>query len=160
MNKIQSIIESTFSEFLNEGFSDEVEYKTETNVDGVNILAFYNNKKVGKITSEILIEPYEYEFAEDMEEDEFYDIYSDDEIVKIEYLTVEDHYQGRGLATKLMNKLIDVMSNKGYTQFYLNASPMGFRGLQLKYLIKFYKKFGFKKFLDQGNNVLMYMNLN
>ncbi len=160
MNKIETIIKETLSEYLNEGFSDEVQYKTETHEDGVKILAYYNNKKIGSITSEILFEPYEYEFSEDMSEEEFYDIYSDGEIVKIEYLTVDDYYQGKGLATKLMNKLLDTMKQKGFDQFYLNASPMGFKGLQLKQLVKFYKKFGFRKFLDQGNNVLMYMNLN
>lgn len=62
MNKIQTIIKSTLLEYLNEGFSDEVEYKIETHEDGVKILAYYNNKKIGTITSEILFEPYEYEF--------------------------------------------------------------------------------------------------
>lgn len=160
MNKIQTIIKSTLLEYLNEGFSDEVEYKIETHEDGVKILAYYNNKKIGSVTSEILFEPYEYEFSEDMTEEEFYDIYSDDEIVKIEYLAVDDYYQGKGLATKLTNKLLDTMEQKGYKQYYLNASPMGFKGLPLEKLVKFYKKFGFRKFLDQGNNVLMYMILN
>lgn len=160
MNKIQKIIKSTLLEYLNEGFSDEVQYKTETHEDGINIFAYYNNKKIGSITSKILIEPYEYEFSEDMSEDEFYDIYSDGEIVKIEYLTVDDYYQGKGLATKLMNKLLDTMHQKGYKQYYLNASPMGFKGLPLEKLVKFYKKFGFRKFLNQGNNILMYKILN
>ena len=32
MNKIQKIIKSTLLEYLNEGFSDEVQYKTETHM--------------------------------------------------------------------------------------------------------------------------------
>ena len=37
---------------------------------------------------------------------------------------------------------------------------MGFKGLPLEKLVKFYKKFGFRKFLNLGNNILMYKILN
>ena len=47
------------------------------------------------------------------------------------------------------------MKKNGYNQFYLNASPMGFKGLGTMDLVEFYKKFGFKELLNQGHNVLM-----
>ena len=51
--------------------------------------------------------------------------------------------------------LEQLMKNNGYNQFYLNASPMGFKGLSTMDLVDFYKKFGFKELLNQGHNVLM-----
>ena len=48
-----------------------------------------------------------------------------------------------------------LMKGNGYNQFYLNASPIGFKGLGAMDLVYFYKKFGFKELLNQGHNVLM-----
>ena len=47
----------------------------------------------------------------------------------------------------------------GYHQIYLNASPMGFEGLNITDLVWFYKGFGFKEILNQGHNVQMLLNI-
>jgi hypothetical protein len=50
-------------------------------------------------------------------------------------------------------QIIDI--NDKPKPIYLNASPMGFSGLNLEDLTNFYKKFGFSVFKKQGNNNLM-----
>jgi hypothetical protein len=59
-----------------------------------------------------------------------------------------------------MKRGIGLMKKNGYKQFYLNASPMGFKGFGTIDLVDFYKKFGFKELLNQGHNVLMCVNFN
>lgn len=70
-------------------------------------------------------------------------------------IDVDDNYKNYGIGSQLMKRGIELMKKNGYNQFYLNASPMGFKGLGTMDLVEFYKKFGFKELLNQGHNVLM-----
>ena len=76
-------------------------------------------------------------------------------IGKIEHLEIENKYKGQGYAKLLMNKAIEVAKEKGLMPLYLNASPMGFDGLDIDALTIFYEKLGFQVFLEQGGNNLM-----
>jgi GNAT superfamily N-acetyltransferase len=110
---------------------------------------------IGKV---ILAVTYpEYEFLEDIGEDglEELGVEEGDMIGKIEHLEIEDEYKGQGYAKLLMNKAIEVAKEKGLMPLYLNASPMGSRGLDINDLTSFYESFGFEVFLEQGNNNLM-----
>ncbi len=97
---------------------------------------------------EILFDAYQYEFDDVFDEDTFEELYPNSEIVKIEHIEIDDNYKNSGIGSELMKK-------NGYNQFYLNASPMGIKGLGTMDLVDFYKKFGFKELLNQGHNVLM-----
>jgi len=57
-----------------------------------------------------------------------------------------------------MEEGIKQAKKKGWENLYLNASPMGFRGLDLDSLTKFYEKFGFKVIKYDKNNNLMLLN--
>jgi predicted GNAT family acetyltransferase len=112
-------------------------------------------KGIGKV---ILTETYpKYEFSEDISEDELEELEVDEEdmIGKIEHIQIEDKYKGQGYAKLLMNKAIEIAKEKGLMPLYLNASPMGTKGLNIVNLTSFYESFGFEVFLKQGNNNLM-----
>jgi GNAT superfamily N-acetyltransferase len=79
----------------------------------------------------------------------------DDFISKIEDIQVDKIQQGKGVGTELMDRVIKEVLETGHDFVYLNASPMGNRGLSLNDLTKFYEKFGFKVIKKQGENNLM-----
>jgi len=143
-----------FKQFVNENVNN-ITFKKSVDEDRTTITAYINNKKVGLLSMEILYDAYHYEFEDVFDEDTFNEIYPDSEIVKIEYIEVDDNYKNSGIGSELMKRGMELMKKKGYKQFYLNASPMGFKGLGTMDLVDFYKKFGFKELLNQGNNVLM-----
>ena len=143
---------------LFENFTN-IKYKKEVDDDRTEISAFINNKKIGSLSIEVLYSGYDYEFDDVFVEDEFNELFPESEIVKFEHLQVEDEYKKLGIGSELMKRGIALMKKNGYTQFYLNASPMGFSGLDTTNLVNFYKKFGFEEILNQGHNVLMSMIL-
>lgn len=61
----------------------------------------------------------------------------------VEWLYVERNSRNKGIATKLMNKSIDVSKEMGYDQMFLIVSPRDDETCLGK-LIIFYEKFGFK----------------
>jgi DNA repair protein RadC len=110
---------------------------------------------IGSVT---LVETFpEYEFIEDVDEDtlEELGVEEGDLIGKIEHIVVNDEHKGKGYGRLLMNKAIEVAKEKGLMPLYLNASPMGYDGLDIDDLTGFYESFGFEVFLQQGRNNLM-----
>lgn len=152
-------IKTIIREYINENL-DNIIFKKYVDEDRIEIMAYINNIKVGKLTMEILFDAYQYEFEDVFDEDMFDELYPDMEIVKIEHIEVKDNHKNSGIGSKLMKHGMELMKNNGYNQFYLNASPMGFNGLGTMSLVDFYKKFGFKELLNQGHNVLMGINFN
>ena len=134
---------------------NDIMYKKSVDEDRTTITAYINNKKVGSLSIEVLFDAYEYEFDDVFDEDTFNELYPDSSIVKIEHIEVDDNYKNSGIGSELMKRGMELMRKNGYNQFYLNASPMGFKGLETVDLVNFYKKFGFKELLNQGHNVLM-----
>lgn len=123
---------------------DEDEDRTEISIKGI-----------GEV---ILTGTYpEYEFIDDVDEEtlEELGVEEGDMIGKIEHIKINDEYKGQGYAKLLMTKAIEEAKEKGLMPLYLNASPMGNRGLDIDDLTAFYETFGFKVFLEQGNNNLM-----
>ena len=148
INKVKNL-----NQKINENFNN-IKYVKNVDEDRITIIAYINGNKVGSVTSDLLFDAYNYEFDDVFDEDTFDELYPDDTIVKIENLEVDDEYKNRGIGTQLMSHMMALMK-KSYNQFYLNASPMGFRGLNVSNLVNFYEKFGFKELLNQGGNVLM-----
>ena len=99
----------------------------------------------------------EYEFLDDIGEDGLEELgIEEGEIIgKIEHIKIEDDFKGKGYAKLLMKKAIEIAEEKGLMPLYLNASPMGNKGLNINDLTAFYESFGFEIFLEQGNNNLM-----
>jgi GNAT superfamily N-acetyltransferase len=155
-NDIRKMIDKVknFKQFINEN-ANNITFKNSVDEDRTIISAFIDNNKVGSLSIEILFEAYQYEFDDVFDEDTFDELYPDSEIVKIEHIEVDDNYKNSGIGSELMKRGMELMKGNGYNQFYLNASPMGFKGLGTMDLVDFYKKFGFKKLLNQGHNVLM-----
>lgn len=142
---------------LNENVNNIYNYNSYNDEDRFIIEVKLNNIKIGEISSEILFSPYEYEFDDVFTEEEYDEIFNDDDIVKISYVDIIDKYKYHGIGTILMNKMINHLKQQGHSYMYLNASPMGFSGLDLPNLIKFYEKFGFEVIKHQGHNALMVM---
>ena len=134
------------------------QFKLSNDEERTTITAYNINKKIGSVISEILFNSYQYDFDDVFSEEEFDEIYPKDVIVNIEHIEIDDDFKNQGIGTELMGLMMDTMKKRGYTQYYLNASPMGFAGLKLNDLVEFYKKFGFKELKHQGHNVLMGVN--
>ena len=112
-------------------------------------------KEVGHVTFVDIMDPYEYDFEGVIGEDECYDLLGD-HATKIEHIAVDETRLGDGIGGKLMKEGLRVMEERGNKRFYLNASPMGMKGLSLTPLIRFYEKFGFRVVGErQGNNAMM-----
>ena len=154
MKDLKKFIATTIREYLNENVNS-ITFKKSVDEDRTSITAYINNNKVGSLSMEILFDAYEYEFENVFDEDTFNELYPDSEIVKIEHIEVDDNYKNSGIGSELMKRGMELMKKNGYNQFYLNASPMGFKGLGTMDLVEFYTKFGFKELLNQGHNVLM-----
>ena len=109
----------------------------------------------------VITEAYpQYEFLDDFSPEEFETIGvdEDDPITKIEHIEVNPNNRGRGYGTALMEEAMKEISRRNLSYVYLNASPMGFDGLTLGDLTKFYGKFGFQVIKEQGGNNLMGIN--
>lgn len=159
--ELRKFIATTIREYLNEQESiNKIIYKKSVDEDRTIITAYINNKKVGSLSMEVLFDAYQYEFEDVFDEDTFEKLYPDSEIVKIEHIEVDDNYKNSGIGSELMKRGMEMMKKNGYKQFYLNASPMGFKGLSTMDLVDFYKKFQFKELKNQGHNVLMGVNFN
>mgnify|MGYP005606948671 FL=1 len=145
-----------FREYLNEQ-ENNISIRKSVDEDRIRIkiTAYIKGLKIGSLSMEILYEAYQYEFEDVFDEDTFNELYPKSEIVKIEHIDVDDQYRNSGIGYKLMERGMELMKKNGCNQFYLNASPMGFNGLNTINLVNFYKKFGFKELLNQGHNVLM-----
>ena len=94
------------------------------------------------------------------------DVYSEDEldnmdeiVTYIEHLEVKEQLRNKGYAKALMTETISYFKKNGITNVYLNASPMGFEGLDLEDLTNFYKKYNFKVIKEYNNNNIMFLNL-
>jgi len=113
--------------------------------------------KDGKSSVTVTESTPEYELVDDITQSQLekLGLDSDDFITKIEHIEVDKSLQGKGLGTKLMNRAIKETIENGHDFVYLNASPMGNKGLSLDGLTKFYEEFGFKIIKKQGNNNLM-----
>jgi len=98
-----------------------------------------------------------YEFVEDLSPEEFgqVGVDEDDFIAKIEHIEINPNNRGQGYGTALMEEAMKELSRRNTNYIYLNASPMGFEGLSLGDLTKFYEKFGFNVIKEQGGNNLM-----
>lgn len=156
--RVGKFITTSMTNYITEQKVSKVVYRKSVDEEKTEIGAFVDNKRIGHLVMEVLFEAYEYDFADVFDEDTFNEMYPDSAIVKIEYIDIDDAYKGMGIGTELMKRGMALMKKNGYTQFFLNASPMGFSGLGTVDLVEFYKKFGFKELLNQGHNVLMGVN--
>jgi predicted acetyltransferase len=125
--------------------------------DRIKYIIKNNGVIMSELVTELLFDSYEYEFSDFMSEEKFDEYYPKEIVVKIDYIKTETDYLRNGAATKLMEYMLENMKENGYSQFFLNASPMGF-DIDTDSLVNFYKKFGFEILLDQGHNVLMGKN--
>ena len=142
---------------------NELLFNATVDDDHVTINAIKDKKIVGKIVIEFIIDAYR-EFEDVIEKgemtDEEYDtIFPNDTFAKIEYLDVIDGEKGKGYAKQLMQRGMKYAKDKGETVMYLNASPMGFTGLNISDLTGFYNSFGFETLIDSGHNVEMFANI-
>lgn len=141
----------------------DIQFTTDVVDDYVTINAIKNRTVIGKISIEFVFDAYR-EFEDlihkgEMTDQEYESIFTNDRFVKIDYLNVIDSEKGKGYAKQLMEKAISYAKEHGETVMYLNASPMGFKGLNINDLTGFYNRFGFQTLVDSGHNVEMYANI-
>ena len=141
----------------------ELIFNTTVDEDRVTINAIKDKKIVGNIVLEFIMDAYR-EFEDviedgDMTEDEYNAIFPNDRFAKIEHLDVIDGEKGNGYAKQLMQKAMAYARSNGESVMYLNASPMGFKGLNINDLTGFYNTFGFQTLIDSGHNVEMFANI-
>lgn len=121
--------------------------------DRITITLTLGENKVGSITIEHVFDGYR-DFEEYMSDDEYYELFGDDDFYKIEHVEISDEFKGQGYGKLLVQKAIDFVKSREGRTIYLNASPMGFSGLDIGNLVAFYEKFGFRKIpqLDKWEN--------
>lgn len=128
--------------------------------DRIEISIYKNNEKIGYIILDIIHYGY-WMFEDEIDEDSYDKLFPDDKFVKIETIKIEDNYKGNGYAKILMNKAIEYVKKLNIDVIYLNASPMGFNGLNLEDLVGFYESFGFEIFIDdyaENKEMIKYLN--
>lgn len=150
---------------LYEGVMNELifDYNEDEDGDRVTISAIKNGNVVGRVIIGFIFDAYR-EFEDLIEsgeftEKEYYKIFPNDTFAQIEYLDVVDNEKGKGYAKQLMETAMNHIKSKGESVVYLNASPMGFTGLNINNLVGFYKSFGFQELVDSGHNVEMFKNI-
>lgn len=126
--------------------------------DRVTIKSFLNEVEVGKIIIEFVYNGF-WMFEDEITEEQYDDLFPDDKFAKIEYLEVYDKFKGKRYSKYLMNECLKFIKEKGENIVYLNASPMGFTGLNNEELFNFYKSFGFKTFIKYPDNEEMILKL-
>lgn len=130
--------------------------KSQTDEDTTKFIAKSNGKVIGNLSIVQYLSAYSY-FEDDFSEDDYYEMFPDDQFIILEHLEVDKPFRGKGIAKQLVIAGINESKKLGYNRIYLNASPMG--GLNLYDLIGFYKSFGFEEVLHQGNNCQMLLKL-
>lgn len=145
---------------IQEEFIDDVKFKVLNNYDDeYSIEATYEDETIGQILMDVIWDVEQY-FGDDFSDEQMSHLFHGDPIFLIEWLEVpDDYYKGSGVGKTLMNKAIAFAQKNGYKQIYLNACPIGTNGLSLIQLSAWYQRFGFKPILNQGNNILMLLNL-
>ena len=140
-------------------FTDELQYKVEqTDEDSFIIRALHGHMITGHIGIGINLRSNYWMFQDDIEEDEYDDLFPDDSLSIIEMLFVEPEYQNQGIANVLMQKAIKYINKQGSDRVYLNACPLllGGKNLPLSILTQFYEKFKFEVFkYDKSNNLML-----
>jgi len=158
MNKenLRHIIRESLN-LIHEKTSD-VKVKKETSEDETRITVYVDGEKAGDMSMEVMFSPYDWYFSDEFSEEKYDEMFPDDEFIKFSHIEVEDKYKGASVAAYLMELAIKEAKKLGYKEIYLNAFPMGFNGLKLNDLVKFYEHFGFKEILHQGGNVQMLLS--
>lgn len=129
--------------------------KRDNEEETTTIKSYEDGEYVGKIIFGDMHDMFWY-FEGDFTEDEYYKLFPDDEMVRIEDLEVEDEFKHKGYGKLLMDQALEEIHHKSdMKKIYLNACPIGTSGLPLKNLVKFYEKFGFVSIIDQSKNIQM-----
>ena len=152
--RFSEMIESAIMERQSANFK----WTKERTDDGfeINVSDIKTGDHVGNV---IISQEYGEEQFAPYEDRPFYNKLVDNEVTtNIQSLDVEDKYQGKGVATNIMNIAISEIK-KQYPDdpVFCNASPMGDSGLGFDELVRFYQKFGFKvlgKFPEYKNAAL------
>ena len=157
-DKLMSVTET-----LNEGDllqSTKFKVKRESE-DEIVIQAINDSLIIGNISIGFLSSAY-WKFEDDFSEEQYDAMFPNDTLAEIAWLEIKTlQHRGEGIAKKLMTLAIANIKKLGYSEIYLNASPIArAQGLILSDLVDFYKSFGFKEILHQGNNVQMLCQLN
>ena len=139
---------------------EPLEFKTfkDDDEDRTTIEGYDGGKFVGQVIFEHMVAAYWY-FEDDFTEDEYDEMFPDDELLRVEHLKVQPEYMRKGYGDQLMKECVRMMKETGVKKAYLNASPMGSEGAQLSQLIKIYEKYGFKVLMHQGHNAQMIMDI-
>jgi len=132
------------------------ELRDKFDYDKIYYIIHEDNCEVGRAEIEILYDSYEYEFTSVLSKIEFSQEFRDEPIVKISRLEVDVQHREKGIATYLLNESFKNLRLAGYTQWFLNASPLDQNGPSLFQLEKFYAKFGFLRKQLRNQSTLMW----
>lgn len=139
---------------------DNTKFKYKRREDNILIEAIWDGQKIGLVSLETVTAGGYWYFEGDISEETYDQLFPEDNYMLVSHLEISDKmFRGEGVAKELMKRAIAKAKQQGFSRMALNASPMGTSGLPLNDLVRFYKSLGFKTFLDQGGNHLMYMEL-
>lgn len=138
--------------------SNNATYKYRTEGDEVLINAIYNGEKIGKLSMLEMHNAYYY-FEDEISEEQYDELFPDDKFMLISWLETYLNSVGQGIGKNLMTLGLQKAKQLGFNTVFLNASPISHKRFNINDLVGFYESFGFKTFLNQGDNVLMTLRL-
>jgi len=142
-----------FEEFEH-GINYTTEYDDEDQV--VSVTASISGEKIGEASAYIMYDQYvRQDLSDVIDEDECDRLFPDDLTGSISHVKVDKNYLRQGIAKHMMQDLMIELRKRNLRYFYLNASTMDTYGATLEQLVEFYKQFGFRELVDQGNNMIM-----
>ena len=139
----------------NEGWKVS-EVTNEFDDDKLDYVLYEGDCECGRVEIEVLYESYEYEFMSILSEAEFAKEFRSEPIVKISRVEVPLPHRGKGIATHLLKETFKQLRLAGFTQWFLNASPLDENGPSLFQLENFYTKFGFRREQLRNESTLMW----
>ena len=132
------------------------EVRNDVDEDKLDYVFYIDGHECGRAEIEVLYESYDYEFSTILSELEFAKEFRNEPIVKISRIEVDPLYRSKGIATCLLTEVFKRSRLAGFTQWFLNASPLDENGPSLFQLEDFYSKFGFHREQLRDESTLMW----
>lgn len=133
-----------------------VEARNQFDDDLFDFTLYVNDEEVGRLEIEALYDSYLYEFSNVLSNEEFLKEFRDEPIVKIARLEIDEKFRKNGYASYLLTESFKKLRLAGFTQWFLNASPLDDNAMTLEHLEEFYGRFGFKKKNSRDKSTLMW----
>lgn len=155
------LLHTSFESFLLEEGGLDISYVYKhVDHDEHSISAMYGKNLAGKINFETVELNFKYFQRNGWDDELIAEVFSDGRYVHLENIVVKHEYRRNGIASRLMNGMIDKSKELGYNCIYLCAFPMGTgKKTTEEELVKLYESYGFVVAVKGKEGTEMYKRL-